>query len=30
LVVIGSSHKIFLDNYLKEMMGVKIINLNQL
>ena len=30
LVIIGSSHKIFLDNYLKDMMGVKIVNLNQL
>jgi Family of unknown function (DUF5694) len=30
LVIIGSSHKIFLDNYLKEMMGVKMVNLNQL
>jgi Family of unknown function (DUF5694) len=30
LVIIGSSHKVFLDNYLKEMMGVKMVNLNQL
>lgn len=30
LVIIGSSHKIFLDHYLKNMMEVEIININDL